>query len=60
MSKQIRLQDEQLIMEQAELEKDIEKLFKQVRLLENKHLRLVFIRTARRVISPLIRNGTKI
>jgi hypothetical protein len=56
LSKQIRLQDEQLIMEQAGLEKDIETLFKQVRLLENKHLQLVFIRAARQIIAPLIRN----
>jgi hypothetical protein len=57
ISNEIRFQDEQLIIEQAGLEKDIEKLFKQVRLLDNKHLRLIFIRAARHVISSLIRTG---
>jgi hypothetical protein len=56
LSDQARIQDELLIMEQAGLEKDIERLFKQIRLLENKHLRLVFIRTARRLISQLLPN----
>jgi len=54
LSDQVKLQDELLIVEQAGLEQDIEKLFKQVRLLENKHMRIVFIRAARQVISRLI------
>jgi hypothetical protein len=54
LADQERLQDELLILEQAGLEQDIEKLFKQVRLLENKHMRIVFIRAARQVISQLI------
>ena len=56
LSEQLRLQDELLIREQAGLEKDIERLFKQIRLLDSKHLRIVFIRAARQVISELVPN----